>query len=86
MFLPYTQDHPASSLYTLPVFDTEACQVPLHSSGSPVASSTPRYPPIGRERARQGGNGGRICQKSRHGVPRANCRYNLRGETEIPGC
>lgn len=33
----------------------------------------------------EGGAAG-IRQKSRHGVPRANCRYNLRGETEIPGC
>lgn len=75
----------ASSLYTLPVFDMEACQEPPYIHPVlPSSLSLASCPAIGDARGAR--RGGRICQKSRHGVPRANCRYNLRGETEIPGC
>lgn len=46
----------ASSLYTLPVFDMEACQAPLllHSSGSTVVSFPPSPRPLSRDRTREG--------------------------------
>lgn len=78
----------ASSLYTLPVFDMEACQEPPYIHPVLPSSLSLPFPSllVPRSDARGARRGGRICQKSRHGVPRANCRYNLRGETEIPGC
>lgn len=62
------QERLASSLYILPVFDMEACQVPLHSSGSAVVGllsrlGIPRSDARGSADARGGKNMSEISSR-----------------------